>query len=93
LSSPAIISAGAGSFDSWMRRRGKLGGQNKVPRMDGSGSLTRDLVAFVREADKIVSAVLPLPPVASTGGAPETRKAGKLLVGGEAAASQAAAFF
>jgi hypothetical protein len=93
LSSPAIVAARAGSFDSWMRRRGKLGGQNKVPRMDGSGVLTRDLVDFVHGADKVGSAVLPSPPVDSVAGAPETRKAGKSLVRSEAAAGQAAAFF
>ena len=47
---PRSSSARAGSFESWMRRRGKLGGQNKVPRMDNSGVLTRDLVDFVSES-------------------------------------------
>ena len=32
-----------------MRRRGKLGGQNKVPRMDNTGALTRDLLDFLRQ--------------------------------------------
>jgi hypothetical protein len=50
---PVVIAARAGSFESWMRRRGKLGGQNKVPRMDASGLLTRDLVAFLRESGGI----------------------------------------
>ena len=50
---PAVIAARAGSFESWMRRRGRLGGQNKVPRMDASGLLTRDLVAFLRESGGI----------------------------------------
>jgi GH3 auxin-responsive promoter len=50
---PAVIAARAGSFESWMRRRGRLGGQNKVPRMDASGVLTRDLVAFLRETGGI----------------------------------------
>ena len=50
---PAVIGAAAGSFEGWMRRRGRLGGQNKVPRMDATGSLTRDLVAFVRESNLI----------------------------------------
>ncbi len=30
-----------------MRRRGKLGGQNKVPRVDNTGMLTRDLLAYI----------------------------------------------
>jgi GH3 auxin-responsive promoter len=32
---------------SWMRKRGKLGGQNKVPRMDSTGKLTAELLAFL----------------------------------------------
>ncbi len=32
-----------------MRRRGKLGGQNKVPRVDNSGTLTLDLLAYLDE--------------------------------------------
>ena len=45
---PALLTARPGAFESWMRSRGKLGGQNKVPRMDGSGNLTRELVSFLR---------------------------------------------
>jgi hypothetical protein len=55
---PAVIAARAGSFETWMRRRGKLGGQNKVPRMDNSGGLTRDLVAFLRETGAVRIEVL-----------------------------------
>jgi hypothetical protein len=50
---PSVIVARPGSFDAWMRRRGRLGGQNKVPRMDDSGTLTRELVDFLRESDRI----------------------------------------
>ena len=52
---PAVIAARAGSFfeSSDAERRGRLGGQNKVPRMDASGVLTRDLVAFLRETGGI----------------------------------------
>jgi hypothetical protein len=50
---PAIIVVRPGSFQNWMRRRGKLGGQNKVPRMDSSGALTRELVSFLRRADVV----------------------------------------
>ena len=34
---PALVVARPGGFDAWMRSRGKLGGQNKVPRMDNDG--------------------------------------------------------
>ena len=52
---PALISAGRGGFDDWMRSRGQLGGQHKVPRMDSSGKLTGELVAFLRGQGRIVS--------------------------------------
>jgi len=53
IPSPGVVVARPGAFESWMRSRGKLGGQNKVPRMDGSGDLTRELVEFVRELDLV----------------------------------------
>ena len=46
---PAVVVAKPGGLDDWMRSRGKLGGQNKLPRMDGSGALTRALVTFLHE--------------------------------------------
>jgi hypothetical protein len=41
-----------------MRRRGKLGGQNKVPRVDNTGALTLDLFQFLRES-KLAGAAVP----------------------------------
>ena len=49
---PAVLVVRPGGFDDWMRSRGKLGGQHKVPRMDGSGRLTDELVAFLRAAGR-----------------------------------------
>ena len=46
---------GPGGFDDWMRSRGKLGGQHKVPRMDSSGTLTAELVAFLRSRGGIAA--------------------------------------
>ena len=60
---PAILLARPGSFEAWMRSRGKLGGQNKVPRMDGSGTLTRDLASFLRNSDQVVEHLGPGPKV------------------------------
>jgi len=51
---PALVNAGPGGFDDWMRSRGQLGGQHKVPRMDSSGRLTGELVAFLRGQGRIV---------------------------------------
>jgi hypothetical protein len=56
---PALIAARAGGFESWMRSRGKLGGQYKVPRMDATGSLTRELVGFLRDHEQVVLEIGP----------------------------------
>lgn len=50
LPMPAIVVVRPGGFEAWMRSRGRLGGQNKVPRLDGQGPLTSGLVAFLRDA-------------------------------------------
>ena len=57
LPRPALVVAGPGAFNAWMRSRGKLGGQNKVPRMDNEGTLTRQLVGYLRETDQVECAV------------------------------------
>jgi hypothetical protein len=38
-----------GGFAAWMRSKGKLGGQHKVPRMDNSGRLTEELGRYLLE--------------------------------------------
>src|SRR5262249_29247405 len=55
LPPPAVVVAGLGGFDSWMRQRGKLGGQHKVPRMDSSGTLTHQLVTFLRASGQVAT--------------------------------------
>jgi hypothetical protein len=35
-----------GSFTEWMRARGKLGGQNKVPRVISDPALLESLAAY-----------------------------------------------
>lgn len=50
---PALLVAGTGGFESWMRARGKLGGQNKVPRVDNTGTLTQHLDQFLRDAQLV----------------------------------------
>jgi hypothetical protein len=47
LGLPELVSAIPGGFDDWMRARGKLGGQHKVPRMDSAGTLTAELLQFL----------------------------------------------
>ncbi|MDR3634290.1 MAG: GH3 auxin-responsive promoter family protein [Isosphaeraceae bacterium] len=48
LPAPEICVVKPGGFDAWMRSRGKLGGQHKVPRMDSSGTLTAELTDYVK---------------------------------------------
>lgn len=49
LEAPDVALLPAGAFREWMRRRGKLGGQNKVPRVVMDGAVRDDLIAFVDE--------------------------------------------
>ncbi len=62
LPCPGVVVAARGGFEDWMRSRGKLGGQNKVPRMDGTGALTGDLVEFLRTNTKVRFEVSPSTP-------------------------------
>ena len=43
---PEVVAVRHHGFAEWMRSKGKLGGQHKVPRMDNSGEVTRDMTAF-----------------------------------------------
>jgi hypothetical protein len=43
---PEVRVVKPGGFAKWMEQRGKLGGQNKVPTMDNSGTMTRDMAAW-----------------------------------------------
>lgn len=47
---PKVLLVPPGTFAAWMRRRGKLGGQNKVPRVINDPALLADLDAFARRA-------------------------------------------
>jgi len=44
LEAPHIISASKGTFYEWMRRRGKIGGQNKVPRLSNDRTFLEPLI-------------------------------------------------
>jgi len=43
---PEVRVVRRGGFDAWMKARGKSGGQNKVPRMDNTGTTTGDLATW-----------------------------------------------
>lgn len=52
MTRPEVRAVPVGGFAGWMKSRGKLGGQNKVPRMDNSGQITRGLVEWLDGAAK-----------------------------------------
>ena len=43
---PRVRAVKPGGFARWMEQRGKLGGQNKVPTMDNTGTMTRDIATW-----------------------------------------------
>jgi hypothetical protein len=49
LRAPEILSLRQGGFAEWMRRRGRLGSQNKVPRVIADPELFADLRGFAAE--------------------------------------------
>jgi len=46
MRAPQVVPVPRGGFADWLRARGQVGGQHKVPRMDNSGALTRELSRF-----------------------------------------------
>jgi len=44
---PRVRAVPAGTFEKWMASRGKQGGQNKVPRMDNSGTMTAGIMRWL----------------------------------------------
>jgi hypothetical protein len=50
LIAPKVHSVNEGTFYNWMKRRGKLGGQNKVPRLANSREYVDDILNMMNEA-------------------------------------------
>jgi hypothetical protein len=50
LIAPMVHSANEGTFYNWMKRRGKLGGQNKVPRLANSREYVDEILKMMEEA-------------------------------------------
>jgi len=44
---PRVRAVPAGTFEKWMASRGKQGGQNKVPRMDNTGTMTANIMTWL----------------------------------------------
>jgi len=49
LVAPTVHSVSEGTFYNWMKKRGKLGGQNKVPRLSNSREYVDDILAMLAE--------------------------------------------
>ncbi len=47
LTFPRIHTVGEGTFDTWLRERGKLGGQHKVPRLSNNRVIVEQLLQHV----------------------------------------------
>jgi hypothetical protein len=54
LHAPQIVALRQGGFAEWMRRRGRLGSQNKVPRVIADPALFADLRAFAEANRQLV---------------------------------------
>jgi hypothetical protein len=50
LIAPTIHSVPQGTFYNWMKKRGKLGGQNKVPRLFNTREYVDDILEMIAEA-------------------------------------------
>jgi hypothetical protein len=51
LTEPIIHIAQAGLFESWLRKKGKLGGQNKVPRLANNREYLDELLPLLKEQE------------------------------------------
>lgn len=47
LVAPTIHAVSEGTFYNWMKKRGKLGGQNKVPRLSNSREYVEDILKMI----------------------------------------------
>ena len=52
LNPPSVIALPAGTFANWMKSRGKLGGQNKVPRIITDLELFKNLQKFCKDSNE-----------------------------------------
>jgi hypothetical protein len=49
MAAPEVVAVPPGRFAAWMKSRGRLGGQNKVPRLVADPGLAAELTAFMVE--------------------------------------------
>lgn len=55
LKAPLIVPVSSGTFAAWMKKRGKLGGQNKVPRIITNREMLAELIEFARGHDGLAA--------------------------------------
>ena len=48
LKMPVVHQAPHGLFESWLRKKGKLGGQHKVPRLSNSREYLEEILAMMK---------------------------------------------
>ena len=51
---PLLRHVPTGTFYEWMARRGKLGGQNKVPRLSNSREYVEGILEMIQEKGRIL---------------------------------------
>jgi hypothetical protein len=56
--SPEVRPVRRGGFAEWMRSRGKLGGQHKLPRIDSSGAMTSEIARWLEQHGWLEQAVV-----------------------------------
>ncbi|HTC01732.1 MAG TPA: GH3 auxin-responsive promoter family protein [Ferruginibacter sp.] len=49
---PVIHSLSKGTFKEWLRRKGKLGGQHKVPRLSNERVIVEEILAIIQKHDQ-----------------------------------------
>jgi hypothetical protein len=55
LQEPTIHAVQKGTFDRWLKSIGKLGGQNKVPRLSNNRVILEQILQLIRENDSVKS--------------------------------------
>lgn len=51
LSEPLILTLPANTFDNWLKAKGKLGGQHKVPRLSNERKMIEEILALANPAN------------------------------------------
>ncbi|MBT7093283.1 MAG: hypothetical protein HN936_08555, partial [Bacteroidetes bacterium] len=50
LHQPEVISLPRGTFYRWMKEKGKLGGQHKVPRLSNERSFVNEILEIIQKS-------------------------------------------